>query len=33
VIADHFLIDGADVARAMRTLRPMLETSVLLQGS
>jgi len=32
VIADHFLIDGADVARAMDTLRPMLETRVLLEG-
>jgi pyruvate/2-oxoglutarate dehydrogenase complex dihydrolipoamide acyltransferase (E2) component len=33
VIADHFLIDGADVARAMETLRPLLETSTLLEGA
>lgn len=32
VIADHFLIDGADVARAMQALRPLLETPGLLEG-
>lgn len=33
VIADHFLIDGADVARAMQTLRPLVETAQLIEGA
>lgn len=33
VMADHFLLDGADVARAMGDLRELLESPKLLEGS
>ena len=29
VVADHFLLDGMDVLRAMQDLRPLLESSQL----
>lgn len=32
VILDHLLLDGADVARAMASLRPLLESPALLTG-
>lgn len=32
VIFDHFLLDGADVARAMESLRPLVESQELLVG-
>lgn len=32
VLADHFLIDGSDVARAMEDLREMIESPRLLEG-
>ena len=33
VMADHFLLDGSDVARAMETLRELVETPRLLESS
>jgi pyruvate/2-oxoglutarate dehydrogenase complex dihydrolipoamide acyltransferase (E2) component len=32
VVADHFLLDGADLARAMESLRSLLESPALLAG-
>lgn len=32
VVADHFLLDGADLARAMESLRSLLESPALLDG-
>jgi pyruvate/2-oxoglutarate dehydrogenase complex dihydrolipoamide acyltransferase (E2) component len=32
VLADHFLIDGSDVARAMEDLREMIESPRLLEA-
>ena len=33
VVADHFLLDGMDVLRAMQDLRPLLETTQLIEPS
>jgi len=30
IVADHFILDGGDIDRGMNTLRPLLETTVLL---